>query len=353
MNVCIVRSETTRWPKMKWLADAFRAAQHDVREISRPHELDDADKWADVCLFQQRSVIRYPNLRLIADRRRSIWIQLWFDLLQVERGVPLSEQPDIKKHRNLMRLMDCVCVKESLPLDAYQQLRLNTVFLDQGIPERVIIIKGDLNNKSVIKGCHEHSIASVPPSSCRWDVVVWGQGAPRYSQRFKDAKALVDAGFKVGWIGPHGQTPDGVECIDWSPPDELPLMAYYNARVVLSVGYRNDVEGYHSDSLLLGLASGRPVVKRSETAFATAPYIGYKTHDELIRIVRWLCNNPEKSEDLGKKACRWLREHKTLKQTVKSLEALIARIVKARDSWLSQQNEESPFGESAFASAPA
>lgn len=324
---------------MKWLADAFRQRGHTVHEVSRPHELDDADKWADVCVFQQRSVIRYPNLKPIADTRQSIWLQVWFDLIQVERGVRLSEQPDVRQFRDLMQLMDCVCVKELLPLDSYQQLRINTVYVDQGIPSFVI-------------DQLDHAVP-VPPSSCRWDVALWGQGGPRYSQRWADAKALVDAGFRVGWIGLHGQTPKGVDVVGWVPPNELPLLAYHNAKVVLSVGLRNDVEGYQSDSLWLAMASRRPVIKRSETAFATGPYLAYRTTDQLIELTKWMCDHPRESEELGRKAATWLRENKTLTVTVQGLESLIARIAMARDTWLSQQRAGEPFGANAFAGAPA
>ena len=58
MKIAIVRSVSPRWPKMKWLAEAFAEQGHTVRTVTSRRELPDVDRWADACIFQQRSVVR-------------------------------------------------------------------------------------------------------------------------------------------------------------------------------------------------------------------------------------------------------------------------------------------------------
>lgn len=318
---------------MEWLAGAFRARGHRVVEVSDPSDLAHADKEAHACIFQQRSVIRFPNLKPLAEDRRSVWIQVWLDLIQMEPNKPFGEQHDVQHYGNIMRLMDCVTVKEHVPPDAPERLGIRMAYLPQGIPSFAIVEREQR-----------------PPSSCPYDVMLWGQSAPRYKQRYRDAAALVDAGLRVAWAGASGPAPAGVDLMDYLFPGIVPQVVHEKARVVLSVGYRSDVLGYYSDSLLLGLASRRPVVRRCETGERLAPYLRYRDQNQLIRSVRWLLRHPEAAQDISERSVQWLRHNGTLRKTVESLETLIARIATEKGIWSSRREKESSSAATACAS---
>lgn len=307
MNIGIVAADTAKWPKMTWLATAFEHLGHSVRICREPDELRRSDAWADGVVFRHRSVIRWPNLKDLANQRRATWVQIWFDLLQTQPGLPLHDQPGVQRHVDLMNAMDCLAVKERI--DNPGKVLTPIVYIDQGIPEALI----------------------VEPRQTRpqYDVVVFGQGKEKYPQRYEDAKELVRAGYGVLWIGAAGAVPQGVTTRPFVSPADLPLVVSRLAKIVLSVGRRWDIDGYASDALYLAIASGLPVIRRS-TAEHPAPVLTYRDSDRLLYLVSRIIKDRAATEAYVKECQEWLRANRTTKHTASALADLIALTAEAR-----------------------
>ena len=234
MRLALVYPERVAWPKFAWVADAARRLGHDTRAVRKAAELADADAWADVVLFEHKAPCMAPaDLVRIGKGHRARWVQWWFDLVAVDPRRRLAEQDLMRSFLPVMQTMDTVLVKERDLLDEYRALGVKADWFDQGCP-------ADLPE------C-EHRDA---PS---WD----------------DARALVDAGFKVAWAGHYGDYPPGVTPLSWCPAMALPDLAS-DAAVVLCVDLRHDLAGFWSDRQWLALGAGACVVRRDATGLNPA-----------------------------------------------------------------------------------
>ncbi len=275
MKIACVYPDTPNWPKMRWVHEAFQRLGHTVRQVTCRDELQAADNECDLIVFAHKGLaIRWPNMRDIASTRKATWCQWYFDLNAL--GHRLSFDP-----MTLQKMcgMDVVFVKERLLLNEYKELGVNAVYLDQGCPSHLAEV--DYGAKKDL------------------DVLLWGQGAPNYKQRVRDACLLAEFGLNVAWAG-NPQPPKNIESLPWTPPDKLPELAS-RARIVLSVGRRNDVDSYHSDSDWLALGMGACVLRRYFPGSEAMPVLTYCNHQELLQLASAIIKD-NSSEALGKYA---------------------------------------------------
>jgi hypothetical protein len=281
--------------KPTWVADGFRAAGHSVRLVHDLAGLRAADACCDLVLFDHKASgmnraaltelahgrlsLRERTLfreRPFAERKATVWVQWWRDLIAMDPGKPLADQDHLRAFAAVMRGMDIVLVKEQSLLDEYHQLGINAYWLDQGCP-------------ADMPAC-EHREQPV------WDMLVLGSTG--YAQRRADARALADAGFRVLWAGMAGSdpVPPDVEWHPWVQPFKLPELVS-RCGVVLGVDWRSDLPGYTSDRTYLACGMGACYVARYTdcgSSFSPASYSPaaalaawvYSSTDELIEIVR-------------------------------------------------------------------
>ena len=219
-----------------------------------------------------------------------------------------------------MRLMDFVAVKETLPPEA-DLIGVTFVRFEQGIPAWLV--------ERMVRFWHKNAFR-LAATHCR-TIALWGQGGPLYSQRVADVRSLLDAGFSIAWCGPDGAIPLGCELHDWQPPEKLPQWAATHAVACMSVGLRSDVQGYHSDSLLLALASGLPVLKRDDGSHSDWPCFTYQNTAQLVQYAQKTIDGELPTEALRKRVFRWLKERGTLQTTVRILADLIAKFAAGAD----------------------
>jgi hypothetical protein len=342
--------------KPTWVADGFRAAGHSVVLVNDLAGLRAADincgagvspakeKQAgrlhhnlpcDLILFDHKAsglnraaLAEMAHCRLslrertlcqghtFAERKTTIWVQWWRDLIAMEPAKPLVEQDHFRAFASVMRGMDIVFVKERSLLDEYHQLGINAHWLDQACP-------------ADMPAC-EHRRANgdgfVLPERPEWDVLVLGSTG--YLQRRADARALADAGFRVLWAGMAASdpVPSGVDWHPWVHPFKLPELAS-RCGVVLGVDWRCDLPGYTSDRTYLACGMGACYVARShhdatpQTALAAWTYA---STDELIEIVRIAMSDVDKRRRRGDESRRRVTERHTYAHRAEEIVNLVA-----------------------------
>lgn len=289
MEIGISYSVTQNWPKMEWVATAFERLGHTVRRIHEREQLVPALQECDLAVFAMKSIGgRWPNVEQALKSRTCPVAYWWFDLVATEPGVPIRNQPIFQSFRRMFQASDLVLVKEHGCLDEYRSEGVNAFYLDQGVlsdfPEAL-------------------------PEPKEWDVLLWGQSNNYYHQRNRAVQALLDAGFSVAWASDSGSLPKGVVRLPWTPAMELHRLAA-KARCVLSVGRRNDVEGYVSDAFWMAVGMGSCVVRQKTPGIPDGPYLTYGNHTELVDSVLWVKAHPHLVEDEGRRARAWaLTEH--------------------------------------------
>jgi len=100
--------------------------------------------------------------------------------------------------------------------------------------------------------------------------------------------------------------------------------AYHNSYCLLSVSHYNDLNHYFSDRLLMCMASGRPTISVSFPKWES-----YFTHlgdiviadsiEDIPNRVRWLLNNPERAEQIGRSGAEKVRAEHTYLSRVNEL----------------------------------
>lgn len=277
MNVSLVYDSHPKWPKFRWLHDAFRDLGCFARQVQTLEELKQD---AELTVFQQRFLpMGYKNV--VGVEHTGKWAQVWWDLLLAQ-----PHQELVGRWLPFLKCMDVVFVKERL-LNEYRQLGINPRYGDQGCPI---------------------DWPKVTPGN-RWDVLVFGTKDARYQQRHADVQTLVQAGVKVGWVG-NGST-SVCESLPECPVEQLPeLMS--QARCVLAVDLRHDIPGYWSDRVWLACGAGMPVVKRKTPGDEHLPVVTYSNETELIESVS------RADLELGERAYRERRTYRNVAQEILS-----------------------------------
>ena len=300
MKIACVYPDALNWPKMRWVLEAFQRLGHTVCQVKDRDELQAADNECDLIVFAHKGLaIRWPNMRDIALTRKALWCQWWFDLNALDHRLHFGEQ-DIQK----LLGMDIVFVKERSLLNEYHTLGINAVYLDQGCPQ---------------------DMPYAEPQEREWDVLLWGQGGANYRQRTKDAVKLAKAWLKVAWAGfPNVAIPNipnnPIQRLPWTHPDKLPELAS-KARCVLSVGRRNNLDGYWSDAYWLACGMGAVVLRRDTPGIPVGPAVALYS------------NNPVEAyhaaiELDGKENRKWVMENHTIEHRCRDLISIVHEAVR-------------------------
>lgn len=303
MHIGVVYPTVKRWPKMRWVACAFRRLGHTVTEVSSLDQL--ASLEADLVLFAHRGAgLNHADVIALSKKRQCPWVMWWFDLLAIEPGKPLAEQSTLQTYTSqriwepsddlqVMRIMDVVFVKERGLLAQYRNLGVNAEYLDQGCP-------------SWIGQCEHREIPE-------WDVLIFGNTSKAWKQRRHDVSDLIAAGFAVAWAGhAAGAPPSACLPLPWCPPAGLPALAS-RAAVVLSVSMRSDVEGYTSDRLWLAMGMGACVLARAwDGPPAGLPVRIYSTEAEMVLAVEQLRADRGSRTAQGIANRRWVEDNRTI-----------------------------------------
>lgn len=300
MNVGVVSSTTNLWPKMRWVADAFGRLGHDVRHIHNRDHLIEQDPECDLIVFQHKSVIRWPNLRDIAVNKKAFWVQWWFDLISTDyvtnsgRSRLLRDQPLFQQFEPIMAAMDIVFIKERDLLGQFSDMGIRAFYLDQGCPSDIT------------------PVTYGKPRA--WDVLLWGQSGRDYKRRTNDVCELSQSGLNVSWAIDSGSVP--CRRLPWCHPNELHFLAS-NAKCVLSVDRRRDLDGYWSDRFWLAAGMGCVVLHRQGVGLPTGPYYRYTNIADAKRYIQNL--TPSIMERIGKEMRKWVMSKHTYKHRIETM----------------------------------
>lgn len=280
---------------------------HDVRWCKNRTEIEANEPWADVSLFCHKSFpVRWPNLKPIWEKRTSIWVQWWFDLICTDPAKPVAEQIYVNQYAPHLLAMDLVFVKEREHLDAYRAIGIPAEYLDQGCPTGP-------------------RIDETEPLS--WDVLVWGQSGPHYKQRRRDVETLLAAGLSVAWAGydPAHVPPTGCHLIGHVPPEDIHEIAS-EAACVLCVDRRCDIDGYWSDRAWMALGAGCPCVIRRTGGLPSQhiPAMVYNSPAGLVAFAKALSERTDSrrntlSRNIGGNARTWAQDHHTIRHRCQQL----------------------------------
>lgn len=311
MKVAIAYADQPKWPKNAWVAGALRDEGHEVQIVRDIDALRRADETCEVVILSQKgSGLNATDVLAVASGHKAVWTTWTFDLMALWPGVPLAEQSPLMTLNSsevwepsgtlrVMRAIDVAFVKERSLLADYRALGVNAEYLDQGCP------------------------AAMPATShcerSEWDVLVWGNASKEWRQRRDDVRALVNEGFVVAWAG-HAAAPvvGGALPLPFCPPLELPGLAA-KAAVVLCCDLRHDLKGYWSDRFWLALGMGACVLRRSTPGLPMGPYLHYHNERQLVDHVRYLRQNVEAREAMGREARIWVMAHHTIRHRCREL----------------------------------
>ena len=289
MRVAIFYARRRNWPKMGWVAQAFRRLGHDVVCSDDQDMLPEFDASNDLVLLPQRGGCMCHNLAAkFAPDRKAIWATWIFDLVVTEPGKPIVEQEIMAEQwLRLLRLLDLVFVKERGLLGEYREAGVNAIWLDQGCP-------------SDMKAC-EHV------DSPQYDVLVIGSSKSYWRQRRQDAAALAAEGFVVGWAG-HAAgagVPSGVLPLPFCRPEDLPELVS-QAALCLDVDARTDLDGYRSDRMWLLAGMGACSLRRWSPGLPDRyPILTYRTEAELLEWAGQLRTDTVRRRALGEANRSW------------------------------------------------
>jgi len=306
MRVGVIYPVVRRWRKMQWVACALRRLGVDVVAIHDLEHLAAVHEQLDLVIFAQRGAgLNHTDVIALAEKRTCPWVIWWFDLLAIEPGVPLAKQTTLQTSTSqnileptddlqVMRVVDCVFVKEGGLVDQYAALDVNAHYLDQGCPDW-------------IHECKHHEVPE-------WDVFVWGNTGKAWKARRHDVNEIVSEGFAVAWAGhAAGHPPAACLPLPWCPPTNLPVIMS-KAAVALSVSMRSDVIGYTSDRLWIAMGMGACVVARHFAGMPMGlPVRVYRGTADMLLAIQQLRADRGRRAAMGKAARRWVMKHRTVK----------------------------------------
>lgn len=287
------------WPKIDFYCDAARTLGHDVTRITHPAELPDLVRSCDLVFLGQKDLAgHWPNTRAAFELPdRCPLVYLWFDLIATDSLLPIAEQPIFQTNERMLVASDIAIVKERSLLPQYRAAGVNAWWCDQGCPVSMPAVQ--------------------PVQNPEFDLLVWGQGGGHYRQRQSAIGAAVAAGFKVGWASAF-PVPPGCVHLPWAAWNELPALAS-RARCVLSVGRRNDLDGYLSDGFWFAVGMGACVIRRQTPGIPEGPYWTFADDARLIEHLTWARKYPETAIELGQAARKWVMEHHTCEHRMQDL----------------------------------
>jgi len=286
MRIGVVYSSSPKWPKMAWVCRAIENLGHQCVHIHERDALAKADGNCDFILFQHKGVIRWPNLKDLCFKRKSPWVQWWFDLVRANpRDIAdPAQEPLFLQYKDFMSNIDVVFFKEVACLDSYREAGVNAFYLDQGCPS------------------HIREVDRSQP--LEWDVLLWGQP---YKSRTRAAEHLVSRKFTVAWASSDGNITDKVVRLPWCHPEELWKLAG-RARFVLSIDKELHIDGYTSDRLWLACGMGCCVLQRSFWQH-DGPLNVFRVTREIEPIIKRSWDNAESN---GKAMREWVMSEHTI-----------------------------------------
>lgn len=311
MRIGIAAASTPQWPKLDWVEAAARNIGHDVLRITSAKDLPSLIASSDMVILGHRNVAgRWPNIRDAIAARQCPVVYWCFDLIATEPGIPLVRQVLFERYREHFCGVDLAIVKERSLLPEYRAAGVNAVWCDQGCPS---------------------DIAPVEHVEKQWDMLVWGQGGGHYRERHRAVQVAVERGYRVAWADRTGCQIRGVESLPWTHPHELHWIAA-RACCVLSVGRRNDLDGYWSDGFWMALGMGCCVIRKWTPGLPDGPYLPFETDAELELQLNWVRANPGEAIKLGWRAREWVLSEHTLEHSVTNVIRLAAVHAAAADA---------------------
>lgn len=296
MKIGIAYTNRPHWPKMKWVHEAFEKNGHEVQRIKDGFHLSTVDKWADLCLFEQRDCgVGWKSLRNYHSKRQSRWAWWWFDLIVRESGYHVGSQTAYRSLEPVWRLFDVVFVKEAARIAEYRELGVAAEYLDQACWSGITAV--------------EHA------ENPEFDVILFGTADAKYRYRMKDVEYLVDEGLRVAWAT-SGTAPKGVHQENWLGPEKLSALMSRGA-VTLNVDIQN-VPGFRSDRYWLAKGAG---------AVAITKWEDYSDPGRMLSLIRDYRSDLSKRIEVGTRNREdTMRNHTYETRTQQLLEIAINRI---------------------------
>jgi len=296
-----------KWPKLDWVVTALQRNGNEVRVCRNRDGTEKLFSECDYVILGHKSISgRWVNLRDRIKDRKCPAVYWWFDLVATHPNCHISAQPLFSTFKDTFRESDIVLVKEHSLLNEYRESGVNAYWFDQGVLSDFPI--------------------AIHKKNPKWDILLWGHSCSvdsnsnAWRDRYKDAKFLAEKGFKVAWATPSSTVPNGIERLPWTHPNELHELAA-DARCVLSVGYRNDIRGYWSDSFWMAVGMGNVVIRRNTEGIPDGPYLRYTDRDELLEKADWSINNPIDAMREG--AREWATTSQSLETKTQTLTQLV------------------------------
>lgn len=140
----------------------------------------------------------------------------------------------------------------------------------------------------------------------------YGPAFPGTPQRESALRALRDAGLNYGVVG-SGWPGDINTVGSCHVKDQIAI--WKRAKVGISISNFNEIPLYYSDRQIISMASGTPIVcyrvPDLETEFTSGRHcLFFKTNEELVGQVKFLLDNPDIAELIGREGrAIILREH--------------------------------------------
>lgn len=319
---------------MVWVREAIERLGHQCVPIHDRDDLADADGECDLIIFQHKGVVRWPNLRELCERRKTPWVQWWFDLIAREPMKQLHEQVLFCEYHNFMSRIDAVFVKEQEFLDEYRARDVNAFYLDQGCPAHIPEI-----------------VRSDPPE---WDLLLWGQAGRTYKRREKHVREFAARGYRVAWATHAGTLPDRVVRLSWCHPEELWKLAG-RSQFVLSIDLVSRIAGYASDRFWLACGMGCAVLQQCEhPRHYDGPVNTYRQVDDAHKILQkqW-----EHAPANGKALRKWVMQQHTIEHRLREMfdvlvmEGILAATVAGEGLCSSRQSPDGKSGAACVANA--
>ena len=244
MQLALVYADRKRNDKWPFVEAAARRVADDAVRIKSLDDLRECE--ADVVLFEQRSgPLNDVDLVDAAEHkpRGQVWVQWWFDLIDLFPGTPFDKQPILNDWLHVLRAMDIVLTKELSNVKSFRKLGINAHYFDQACPKEM-------------PACTDEPL--------QYDAAIIGSADRiRYPGRHEAAQMLVAAGRRVAWAqSGSGSIPDRVVDVGYVTPTDGFAKLCSKSACLIDDAARFDIVGYWSDRLWLGLGCGAVVVRK-------------------------------------------------------------------------------------------